>query len=329
MVVEYVDYSPEFLKVLKTLSKVRYSLPSYAFNLLICWQSFRDLLQKNEATLSRRISARHCLIYTSPITNLMGIRTSATQVSASPIAQKRRAFVASTTCRENGELLANTFLWLSECYFRKTIGRELRNNDIMSFDPTDGLGSQSLPYIILGPFEVLLSGLFKRQALALMFQLADCSAGLTRQAVREAQEQFIKQLPLRSLVIISIIVRVISSRYIRQGHGSEELHDPEEATQLRKEKSIFEDRLLRYGPFFLWAYIGGSKKAKDWMNIKMHQGMEAADAYERGLSYCNEPATPSLQSVLHRSFCEKVGCAYDECFDIIGRIMVEMVVKGV
>lgn len=94
---------------------------------------------------------------------------------------------------------------------------------------------------------------------------------------------------------------------------------------------VFEDKLLRYGPFLAWAAVQiesitptstrTGKEANAWFEGVIQQGMDELRDFEEG----RVEAYSSLQSVLWNLLCKKTGCnladSWDKALEIIEREM--------
>jgi hypothetical protein len=86
---------------------------------------------------------------------------------------------------------------------------------------------------------------------------------------------------------------------------------------------VFEDLVQRYGPCFAYAFVDGWKQKTHrhdmWAREMLQEGLDNMNAFEMGhtMSYA------SLQSVVWRVFCRKVGCQLQDSWDE-ARAMVEL-----
>lgn len=91
---------------------------------------------------------------------------------------------------------------------------------------------------------------------------------------------------------------------------------------------MFEDRIQRYGPYFAWSYVAGSKNRNRrpdlWAQSELQQGLNDMNAYELGYTM----AYASLQSVVWRVFCRKTNCALQDSWNE-ARKLVESEMKSI
>jgi hypothetical protein len=73
---------------------------------------------------------------------------------------------------------------------------------------------------------------------------------------------------------------------------------------IRECMCVFEDKMLRYGPFLAWAAVAGNPEDHMWFALVLQQGLDELRAFEEGQS----KTYSSLQSVLWHVFCEKDQC---------------------
>jgi len=290
-VVEHVKYDPESIRVLMSLSK-----------------RFRSLLLANQYSVSKILSTTQGLLLPPPLTETIDIEK-----------EPKKLVVASSIGPSKSTYNVYTYPWLRELHFRHDISNTLVNHPIMSMiHPVDNAQPSLPPYVI--QFLENRFSAFKFDTLSLLFDFSDCMAGKsTARDVRAAQIKYLEALHPTSLAAMLTIAKVFSAGYLAIEMGGAEMSPGEQSTLLREEECIFEDNLLQYGPFFVWAYVEGTSKSKAWVALKMVQGMRMMRAFETGV-ICGD-LRPSLQSAIMKTFCKKVGCsladAYEEMSDAV------------
>jgi hypothetical protein len=142
----------------------------------------------------------------------------------------------------------------------------------------------------------------KRDALRLLYQMVDSTVGLkSKHAIRATQTEFLDMLDPTELATLGCFLRALSLGY---GENMKLQSEAMNDSRIRERLCVFEDKVLRYGPFFAWATIAGSQRARRWARIMMLEGLNDMEAFERGHSM----AYASLQSVLWKLFCKKAEC---------------------
>lgn len=148
----------------------------------------------------------------------------------------------------------------------------------------------------------LLTDRIRKDMLILMYRLVDSTSGLKKKhSARARQIEFLELLSALDLAKLGYFVKALGLGYAQDMEAQPE-NIPE--NNLRERVCVFEDKSLRHGPFFAWAAIAGTEKARRWSRIVMLEGLNELAAYERG--QCR--AYASLQSVVWTLFCKKADC---------------------
>ncbi|KAH8663090.1 hypothetical protein BGZ60DRAFT_433103 [Tricladium varicosporioides] len=202
---------------------------------------------------------------------------------------------------------------------------------------------------------------FKRRGLHLLFQIADCTAGITDTPhVRKKQAQTLEWLTAVQLATLGCLVEVVGQGFFTitraallgqlslnrakrglsthpqptpTGHTPSTLAVPPQIpwddlttdNWLRECMCVFEDRLQRFGPYFAWAYVAGHQNRKRrpdlWASQELQEGLDNMNAFELGYTM----SYASLQSVVWKVFCRKAGCSLAESWNVAkGMVEVEM-----
>ncbi|KAL3427816.1 hypothetical protein PVAG01_01325 [Phlyctema vagabunda] len=293
-IVEYVEYSPETMRTLRCLSN-----------------SFNELLSKYEQSICRTIASEQM----SPRETLVSdcIRCAACAAKAKALRDKAREQRAksfkrplkSSTIHDSSKVIQiYTYPWLSELDFRARMTQELLDDRIMSLIPPQNHTAPSgFLNSGLGILEARLEDL-KRNALELLFLLADVASPSNNcQSIRAAQEEAITDLTPQQLALLDMIAVTFASSYGSQQRKTRV--KVEDVTAIREEQYVFEDRVLKYGPFFVWSHVFGNQ---EWVRQRMHEGMQEMRDFEAGL----EHAKAGLPSVVSRTFCSKAGCSFSD-----------------
>ena len=138
----------------------------------------------------------------------------------------------------------------------------------------------------------------KAAGIKLWYELADCTAGLKT----GRQIDFLKELSLLELATLGLMTNGLTLAY---GNLLQH-HQRRNEGEKRERVCVFENKLLRYGPFFALASFGGSKRELDWVNDVIQKGLLELEEFESGQ---RSRIAPSLQSQVWRLFSEKIGCA--------------------
>lgn len=144
-----------------------------------------------------------------------------------------------------------------------------------------------------------------------MYQLVDSTSGLKKkQSIRARQIEFLEMLSPLELAKLGYFVKALGLGYAQDMELQPE-RIPE--NNMRERICVFEDKTLRYGPYFAWASIAGTDKARRWSRIVMLEGLNELGEFEKG--QCR--AYSSLQSVVWALFCKKADCAMADSWTIM------------
>jgi hypothetical protein len=145
--------------------------------------------------------------------------------------------------------------------------------------------------------------MFKRDALGIMYGLADCTASVTMDVhqVRANQCAYLENLSTAQLAVLGVFVRVLGLGYFRVTKAT---YPKKDIDSIRDHWIVFEDRVLRFGPFFAFAAISGKGDTREWGQSVIRQALIDMEAFEsgHGINYA------SLQSVVWKLFCRKAEC---------------------
>ncbi|KAI6250410.1 hypothetical protein HI914_02057 [Erysiphe necator] len=235
------------------------------------------------------------------------------------------------------ELERYTYPWVSEMKFRKTIVEFLVKHEITEMAGTiDGDSSKIAGWPSLNVCKKELQfklNWFKSRALFLLFRLSDSVTGLyTTDTIRDQQSKFLHSLSTKELAFIGVMVEVMGHNFfiitkrtmLKYNPAQSNSHESSRSNSvsenqagaisdlndnwIRETMCVFEDLVQRYGPYFAWAYLEGSRdrlsKSSQWARCKIREGIANMNAFELGytMSYA------SLQSVVWRAFRQKQGC---------------------
>ncbi|TAQ88331.1 hypothetical protein B7494_g3331 [Chlorociboria aeruginascens] len=105
--------------------------------------------------------------------------------------------------------------------------------------------------------------------------------------------QFLENCTVLELAILGVLVRTLGVVYY---YGL--------AKVLRWETTcIMEDKLFEYGPFFLWASLGESRRSKNWFEAEMEDGVAALHAFESG----DTEIPAGIQSLVWKEIGKRTG----------------------
>ncbi|TVY82394.1 hypothetical protein LSUE1_G001817 [Lachnellula suecica] len=196
---------------------------------------------------------------------------------------------------------------------------------------------------------LLRQTVFKKRAFGLLYQLADCTAGIKNstpdrdQRIRAEQGRLLESLSETDLSALGCLVEIVgqgfftifknkllaSSRlgqslpYIAHSQSSvlvpsaTQLNDLSQNNDnwIRECMCVFEDRVQRYGPYFAWSFVAGAnnraRRPDLWVNDEIQQGLDDMNSFEMG----HTMAYASLQSVVWRVFCRKNGCTLQDSWN--------------
>ena len=157
---------------------------------------------------------------------------------------------------------------------------------------------------------------FKRNAISLMYQLVDSTAGMkSKHTVRERQLEFLNELDEIELATLGIFLTELTFGHCRRMNPGSGVQD---RTTIRESMCVFEDKALRYGPHFVWATVAAeSTRNFQWSQAVMQHGLDDMAAFERGQT----PAYASLQSALWHLFCKKAECGLIDSWNVAKRMV--------
>jgi len=146
---------------------------------------------------------------------------------------------------------------------------------------------------------------FKREALYLLYGMADSTATTDdMHIIRAHQRSFLESLTTIELAILGVFLRVLGMGYFRLTKTN---HPNKTSDSIRDRWIVFEDRVLRYGPFFAYATttVTQTERAiRHWSDEVIARALEDMEAFETG----KVGGCASLQSVLWKLFCARVQC---------------------
>lgn len=159
---------------------------------------------------------------------------------------------------------------------------------------------------------------FKRDALYILYGMADSTAVVSEtniHAIRAHQRLYLESLTTTQLAILGVFVRVLGLGYFRLTRCN---HPNKTSDSIRDGWIVFEDRILRYGPFFAWATVIRTEGViRDWSDEMIAQALADMEAFETG----RVKGYASLQSVLWRLFCTRKECnmfdSWDEAREVV------------
>jgi hypothetical protein len=166
---------------------------------------------------------------------------------------------------------------------------------------------------------IILVERFKRDALQVLFGLADSTAAVSNadiHAVRAHQCSFLESLSTTKLAVLGVFTRVLGLGFSRLTESS---HPNKTTDSIHDRWIVFEDRILRYGPFFAWAVVQTSGAIHEWSNAVIFEALADMEAFETGKTQ----GYASLQSVLWKLFCARKECNMFDSWEE-ARLTVEM-----
>jgi hypothetical protein len=231
------------------------------------------------------------------------------------------AILPSKVFPEGSAVAPFTYPWILEERSRRAINKFLISNSLTEMtQPTLGFVELKMPTLNISKPELLKRvEKFKKDAFSLMYRLADCTAGLEYpHHIRAQQSEFFqKVLTASELAKLGCMVRIFGMGHflISQNKG---IRDDD---YVRESTCIFEDRVLRFGPHFAWAYLTEYRNSSRWAKKEMQIGLDNMEAFESGQFM----AYASLQSVVWHCFCKKANCSlYDSWDTAKGIVELEM-----
>jgi hypothetical protein len=208
-----------------------------------------------------------------------------------------------------------SYRWLSELSFRDMMTAYLIRHDLSSVETESGWALRpSNPDASYTEFAQRVA-IFKKDALCLIYQLADCTVGMkNKHTVRARQIEFLEELDKLELATLSWFVKALGLGYRRM---SSTAHGVANEGLARECMCVFEDKVLRYGPFLAWAAVAGPPEAHQWFSLVLQQGLNDLRAFEGGIVV----AYSSLQSVLWLLFCRKAQCNLGDGWPMVLQII--------
>lgn len=155
----------------------------------------------------------------------------------------------------------------------------------------------------------------KKDTLLIMFQLVDHASGLKKKhSIRTRQIEFLEILSALELARLGYFVKTLGLGYAQH---MDLLPDRIPVRSIRERICVFEDKVLQYGPYFAWAAIAGTERARRWCRIIMLEGLNDMKAFERGqcLAYA------SLQSVVWKLFCKRADCDLADSWAVMREVI--------
>ena len=204
----------------------------------------------------------------------------------------------------NTRTFASSYRWLCEVRCRTHTIESLINHEVTRMLPSsDGsIGIDlPLPDVEQAPLASRLER-FKRDALQFLYGMADSTASCSSfdiHAVRAHQCSFLESLSTTQLAMLGVITRVLGVGYFRMTTSD---YPSKTSDSIRDRWIVFEDRVLRWGPFFAWATAVETRGViHDWTTEVISDALEDMKAFESGRSQ----GYASLQSVLWKLYCAR------------------------
>ncbi len=160
----------------------------------------------------------------------------------------------------------------------------------------------------------------KEKGLHVMFELSDVKC-LSQKDGRDEQKAWAHFQGKKELISMWLVTYIASQGYdysellkARANEGRQmdrellgarhpgEAQPPLEAHQVQVElQCVYREMALRYGPFFVWASVLGSKPQQRWVLERIEHGLKQLKLYEETLS----PKEDSLHAVVFGTILEK------------------------
>jgi len=157
----------------------------------------------------------------------------------------------------------------------------------------------------------LLNSLLRPAGIQLLYELADCTAGLKT----GRQLNFLIELRPLELAILGVTSKGLTLAWGEHVQRNQTQNESEK----RERVCVFENKLLRYGPFFALASFGTVGDLElAWTNDVIEYGLVELEEFETGQ---RSTIAPSLQSKLWRNFSDKMGCTMEESWPIAMRLL--------
>ena len=144
--------------------------------------------------------------------------------------------------------------------------------------------------------------LFKRNAIHLLYGMADGIAavsGAGLHAIRAYQCSHFVSLTTTELAVLGVFTQILGFGYFRLAKCN---HANKPSDSIRDRWIVFEDRVLRHGPFLAWAtVVQRTGPIHEWSNEVISDALEDMEGFESG----RLRGYASLQSVLWKVFCAR------------------------
>ena len=202
---------------------------------------------------------------------------------------------------------AHSYPWLCEVRCRAhTIESLIKHEVTTMLASFDGHIAIDLPLPDVPETELLLrTERLKRDAIHLLYGMADCTAACSSidiHSIRENQCSYLESLATTQLAMLGVFTRILGVGYYRMMKSK---HPRKDCDSVRDRWVVFEDRVLRYGPFFAWAAgVERTGTIHEWSEDVISDALEDMEAFETG----RVQGYASLQSVLWKLFCVRKEC---------------------
>ena len=255
-------------------------------------QDFYDLLQAYQNSIVRNIS-----------------------IGEGTFGRYSRIMLPSWPRCTSSPIFARSYRWLCEVRCRSHITELLVNHAITDMTPSQHPRTAiDLPNPNVPKSEMFIRiERFKKDALRLLYGMADITAtshGIHQ--VRGQQCTYLESLTTAELAILGIFVRILGIGYFRLTKIN---HPKQTSDSIRDCWIVFEDRVLRYGPFFAYASTVTThteRAIQNWSAEVITQALKDMEAFETG----RVEGYASLQSVLWKLFCARAECDLFDSWDV-------------
>ena len=220
----------------------------------------------------------------------------------------------------NSPISARSYRWLCEVRCRSHTIESLINHAVTDMRPSpQGRTVIDSPTPDVPQPELFIrTEAFKRDALRLLYAMADSTVISDNiHQIRAQQRNYLESLTITELAILGVFVRVLGIGYFRL---TKTHHPNKTSDSIRVRWIVFEDRVLRYGPFFAYAttVIAPTERTiRSWSDEVIAQALKDMEAFERG----GVGGYASLQSVLWKLFCARAKCdlfdSWDEAKELV------------
>jgi hypothetical protein len=220
---------------------------------------------------------------------------------------------------------ANSYPWLCEVRCRTHTVESLLFSAVAEMRSAAGRSAIDLPVIDVSEAELTIRiERFIREGLNLLFGIADSTAKFKNiHIIRAYQRTFLESLPVTELAILGILVRVLGMAYFRNAKKAD---GGKANDSIRDKWIVFEDRLLRSGPFLAYATSSttpAERTIQDWSEEVIAQGLKDMEDFETGR--CEGYA--SLQSVLWKLFCAREECDIFNSWEIAKELVEKQMIS--